>query len=379
MLRQRQDRMDETQRISVLRRKLGTRAPAAAAGPEPDAARHLARALARATSRIPGLVGSCAAPSRRDVSVTELVELVDGEAFCALIADPSGAVGLALFDPTCTVALIEAMTIGRLSRKPPPNRRATATDAQLLCEVIDAALAEFDSHAASSPEHRAGFRFQRFPADYRLLDLLLEAPRFDLIVQPLALLDDDVRRDGQFLLALPERPAPEAEVPDAAPASARRLPGTGRADAWSRALESQVMSAPAQLTAVLGRMTMPLSEVMALGVGSRLVLPLAKLEEVELEALDGQVLGLGRLGQFRAMRAIRLVEAGARGAEPPGFEDHSPTRPNPPEASPAEAATTNPASPVVTAPQSPGTGTAIAKVTDAGKAAPQRPSTDASA
>ncbi|WP_209425813.1 FliM/FliN family flagellar motor C-terminal domain-containing protein [Pararhodobacter sp. SW119] len=312
--------MEQTQRNPVIRRKLGVRPPTAEAAQ--DAERHLAKALARATSRIPGLVGSCATASRRSATLAELLELVDSDAFAGLIADPSGAMGLAIFDPVASVALIEAMTVGRLSRTPPPQRRATQTDAQLLSELIDAALAEFDAHAPDGQDH--GFRFLRFPTDYRLLELILESPRFDLFVQPLSLIGDDVRRDGRFVLALPEGATTDsAPAPATEDAADRRAARTGQGDAWSRALQSQVMTAPAQLQAVLGRITLSLSDVMKLGVGSQLSLPLAKLEEVEIEALDGQVIGLGRLGQYRAMRAIRLVQAGDAGTSEVAFEDHA--------------------------------------------------------
>jgi flagellar motor switch protein FliM len=315
--------MNETQRNPVIRRKLGVRPPTAEAAQ--DAERHLAKALARATSRIPGLVGSCATASRRSATLAELLELVDSDAFAGLIAGPSGAMGLAIFDPVASVALIEAMTVGRLSRTPPPQRRATPTDAQLLSELIDAALAEFDANAPDGQDQ--GFRFQRFPTDYRLLELILESPRFDLFIQPLSLIGDDVRRDGRFVLALPEAettgdhaPAPVAAAEDHVD---RRAARARQGDAWSRALQSQVMAAPAQLQAVLGRVTLSLADVMKLGVGSQLSLPLAKLEEVELETLDGQVIGLGRLGQYRAMRAIRVVQAGDAGTSEVGFEDHA--------------------------------------------------------
>ena len=331
--------MEQSQGKTVLRRKLGARSDAAPPL-EAGGARHLSRALARATSRIPGLVGSCAEPARRTASVPELLELIDGEAFVALIADPRGDLGLAVFDPVATVALVEALTIGRLSRTPPPSRRATQTDAQLLSEIIDAALTEYDGQAAAEPGHRGGFRFRRFPSDYRLLELLLEAPRFELILQPLALLGEDVRRDGRFLLALPQSAGAQEDCART-PEAGRRMPKAGRGDAWSRALEAQVMAAPAQLTAVLGRLTMPLSDVMALGVGSRVVLPLSNLEEVEVEALDGQVLGQGRLGQFRTMRAVRLTELGAPSGAGQGFEDH---RTGPPAAA-ADMPSAPPAAP----------------------------------
>lgn len=313
--------MDQRQGNSVLRRKLASQAldPAPTAAGE---ARLLGRALARATSRIPGLVGSCSAPSRRMATIAELLELIESEAFVALIAAPEGETGLAILDPVAAAALIEALTIGRLARTPPPARRATPTDAQLLSDVIDATLTEWE---AAAPAPCGGFRFQRLAGDCRLLELILDAPRFDLILQPLALLGDDVRRDGRFLLALPQIEAGEPE----APAQGRRLSRTARAGDWAHALETRVLAAPTRLTAVLGRVSMPLADAVGLAVGSRLVLPLSNLEEVELVALDGQILGRGRLGQFRAMRAVRLTRLAAPAADAQRGEDEAVCAPAP--------------------------------------------------
>jgi flagellar motor switch protein FliM len=76
---------------------------------------------------------------------------------------------------------------------------------------------------------------------------------------------------------------------------------------WDQSLSASVMRAPASLRAELGRVTMPLSKVLELGVGGALTLPLSALEEVQLAALDGTVQAVGRLGQSRGMRAVRLT------------------------------------------------------------------------
>jgi flagellar motor switch protein FliM len=91
-------------------------------------------------------------------------------------------------------------------------------------------------------------------------------------------------------------------------------------------LETAVMRAPASLRAELGRLTLPLSEVLDLGVGGALTLPLSALEEVRLTALDGTEQAVGRLGQSRGMRAIRLtaLPSTSPGTSSLGFADARP-------------------------------------------------------
>ena len=48
---------------------------------------------------------------------------------------------------------------------------------------------------------------------------------------------------------------------------------------------------------------------MALQAGDLVPLSRAQLDRVTLEGVDGRPLGLGRLGQNRGMRALRLAEA----------------------------------------------------------------------
>lgn len=303
--------MLEDIRESVLRRKLVPKAEMPAfeftAPPpeeEPAGGRLLPRAFIRAASRVADLVARASVRSSRGAALDELVELPEAEGFAALLKGPEGPPGLVIFDPAAFSSVIEVMTIGTLSHKAPALRRATETDAALMADLVDAVLAEVDAHPDPADPFAPGFRQDRLIDDLRLLDVMLEDVPFALTVLDVDLLAEGTMRRGVVTLALPE-PAPEMplftgfDLPfDDEPAQDVQ---------WERALEASVMPAPARLGAVLGRVRLPLSEVMALAVDSQVTLPLSQLEEVQLEGLDQSVLALGRLGQYRGMRALRLT------------------------------------------------------------------------
>lgn len=321
--------MLEDIRESVLRRKLVPKAEMPAfefsAPPpedEPAGGRLLPRAFIRAASRVAGMVARASVRSGRGVSLAELVELPEVEGFAALLKGREGPPGLVIFDPSAFSSVIEAMTIGTLSHKAPPSRRATETDAALMADLVDAILTEVDANPDPADPFAPGFRQDRLVDDLRLLDVMLEDVPFAITVLDVELLAEGTIRKGVLTLALPEpvpdMPAfPEFDMPfDEGPTNDTQ---------WEQALEASVMAAPTQLGAVLGRVRLPLAEVMALGVDSQLALPLSQLEEVQLEGLDRAVLALGRLGQYRGMRALRLISM-PDGDKPDAAEaaDHRP-------------------------------------------------------
>ncbi|PVE46987.1 hypothetical protein DDE23_12035 [Pararhodobacter aggregans] len=222
----------------------------------------------------------------------------DPEAFVTLLTGAE-APALALMDQEGFGAVIEAMTMGRLAARPTGPRRPTTTDAALLAEVIDATLA-----GLGAEDPLSGLRCGRPVADHRLLPVILEEIDYDLVALTAVVVSGSVTRPLRLMLALPRPDA--AEVVASAEEPARD---------WSEALNAAVMRAPASLRAELGRVTLPLAEVLALGPGSSLTLPLSNLEEVQLVALDGAVQAVGRLGQTRGMRAVRLT--GWPGGLPP--------------------------------------------------------------
>lgn len=275
---------------TLLRRKL-TQRPVAQA--ETFLASGLLRSFSRALSDTTPLVAESARLHRKAASLIELLDTIEPEAFVITLSD-GARTGMALIDQSGFSTLIEAMTIGRLSARAPVARRASVTDGALLAALIDRCLAGLDD-----PDPAQAWRCARPVPDHRLLGVLLDDGRFDLVAITAELVAGDVARPLRLMLALPsEVSAPRVPTSDpVAPA-----PPT-----WSEALEASVLGAPACLRAELGRVTLPLAEVLCLGTGSILTLPLSNLEEVRLVALDGTTQGLGRLGQSRGNRAVRLT------------------------------------------------------------------------
>ncbi|KPQ08141.1 MAG: flagellar motor switch protein FliM [Rhodobacteraceae bacterium HLUCCA12] len=319
---------------SILRRKLAPRpdVPAFDLAELPDlpdpGGRLLPRSFTRSCSRVADLVARARVCASRGVTLNELVDLPEAEGFTALLIAEGAPPGLVILDPVVFSSVIEAMTVGRLMAIEPAMRRATVTDAALVAELVDATLAELDANADPEEPFAAGYRLGPLADDLRLLDVMLEDVAFALTSLDVDLLDDGVTRHGRVTIALPE-PAvstPPFEGFDL-PFQTEPAPDTH----WEQALEASVMAAPAQMFAVLGRVTMPLSRALELDAGSCLTLPLSQLEEVALETLDNQPMALGRLGQYRGMRALRLTSllAGAEGDSAPGpaAEPPEPTRP----------------------------------------------------
>lgn len=255
----------------------------------------VARAFARAVSSATTLVAQGGEAHHRVASQSELLDSIDSDAFVGLLALDGVGPGLAVLDQSAFSALIEAMTIGHLGPRPPSPRRATATDGGLLAGVLDALLADLsEARAARS-------RFDRPVPDYRLLAVLLDETTFDVISLSVSLVSTAHSRPAQVLLAFPSPPL-QADPPADTGGSA-----ADESTAWDRTLHENVMRAPASLRAELGRVTLPLAELLALGVGGALTMPLSNLEEVRLVALDGAPQAVGRLGQSRGMRAVRLT------------------------------------------------------------------------
>ena len=128
-------------------------------------------------------------------------------------------------------------------------------------------------------------------------------------------------RLGEVALIFPaagQGPAPvgmsdNPEVLDAVAAS--RLAEAGREEIWAQALARAVAHATTEVVAVLGRVSLSLSDVLALDVGVSLPLPMAALQMVQLEGVGGTLLCRGQIGQGNGRRALRLY-AGVDADEP---------------------------------------------------------------
>lgn len=324
---------------SVLRRKVvrPRPPPVEAAGPAGSPlAQALPRALMRAVNAGAGLVARSGAVVERGLDLAEGLDRLDVDGFMALLAPverPGDRAGLLVLDPGLFAALIEALTIGRLSSDGPgPVRRATATDAALLAAVVDRLLSELERGLAEAGGQAAtgAWQMARSLSDPRLLGAILDEGRYHMIELPLTLSlsaggSAAPERPGRIALLLPGDAADPA--PPQAPGAVlgrRGEPETGDPGSQPCPAEPALLGAPVVLEAVLGRIVLPLSEVMGLQPGQRLELPLAALDAVGLVGPDGRTHAVARLGQSRGMRAVRLGDL-------PGAEDAgAPPTPAPP-------------------------------------------------
>lgn len=296
---------------SVLRRKLGGgRAAEAGEGLE----KPFRLALARAAQATPAFRIDIARVTEAPRSLPEVLELLPERALLAMLEGPGEALGLVALDPAFLSALIEAMTTGRIGPVAPAPRKPTRTDAAMAAELVEATMRGFEAELAETADFAwaSGFRYASFLEDRRPLALLLEdAPHRVLQAE----VQMGPERSGTLLAALPAEPhhsrgAKSPPPPQAPP----------------RTVEAVALLAEAELTAVLDRIALPISAVLALKPGDMLPLPNAAIDAIAIEGADGIRRGEGKLGQNRGNRAVRLgahaiqqAGPGEAAAPPPAF------------------------------------------------------------
>lgn len=235
-------------------------------------------------------------------SLAEVLELPPQHGLLAILQGPADSMGLVVLSPPVLAGLLEAQTLGKVGKSPVVARKPTRTDAAMVAEYIDQALTELEDSLAQEADliWAGGFRYASFLDDPRPLGLLLED--FDYRVMT-AEVNLGPERQGSVLLILPAdgkgmQPAPRNRVD---------LPDPAAGPAFSAALAMQVEGVNCLLDAVISRVSLPLGRVMGLAVGDVIALPRASVDSVQLEAMDGQRLAEGTLGQNRGMRAVRMT------------------------------------------------------------------------
>lgn len=278
---------------SILRQKLAL--PDASAGGPDDAGQQIGQAVARALRDRLGLLVEVGGVARGGRVLAELIEDVADHALLYLVEAGRGSLGALWMDATLRAAVIEIGTLGRVGRGDVVARRPTRLDAT-LAEGFAATMAEALGRATGGP----GLALSSFLDDLRPLALILEDGRYDLLSMTLTLGEGDTRQ-GRLWLALPA----------AAPVRPERAGDTPREVAepaadWSMRIERAVLGSSAELDATLGRLSLPLAEVLGLKPGMVLTLPLSSLDAIDLVDATGARLARGRLGQSRGHRALRI-------------------------------------------------------------------------
>jgi len=300
---------------SALRRMIGAsrRLPGHGSVHAEDA---LALALSRAGQETARTALSADSVRRATAPLGGLATVLPAGGLWVLLQGPQRLRGILGLDASLLTGLVQSLTTGQVRAGDGGTRAATQTDALLLRRFFAALLETLAHRLDGQPEAdwAAGYQPRDRVADAaRLPHLLPDMPY--LVVSCDVDMADGVRR-GTCVLALPQA-SPTAQADD--PRAAERA-------AFTAALGRVVADAPAELEAVLCRMSLSLDRVAGLAPDSLLPVPRHAVSEIVLQGCDGRQIATARLGQSRGVRAVKVLTTAA-GAARPAADDATPTAP----------------------------------------------------
>ncbi len=256
-------------------------------------------------------------------SLQDAVRALPEHGLVAAVEDEDGRRGLIALAHPLVDALIEVQTTGYVEDGDLPPRNVTRIDEALCRDFLDMLFGAFaqetsDTTGRDWPDRIA---YGSIVVDRAQLNLLLPEQGYHLLKISVTAAG---RKTGDVVMLLP-----------ADPVLARRHAakvGAGEQDApvdWSKDMLAVLGAAPMELDAVLMRVTMPLGQVEALGVGDLVPFEHSDLSRVQLEGEGGHVFAKGALGQKNGKRAFRLArdEADLHGGAGPVAAPQMPAAP----------------------------------------------------
>jgi len=287
--------MGETTQLTTLQRKAGAgRGESESAGMTPAKALRLALSKSAQDELSLALRVQGVAESR--VNQPGLLAALSDDLLLLLLDGPQGGLGVAALDIQALAAVIEVQTMGQVLKSPATQRRATATDSAMCTPLLDRVLQEFEGHLAGSSAERwaTGFRFGERVENTRLLGLRIDEAEYRLFRITMDLADG--AKQGEMLLALP------------ADGCGQRKSGAEGGQNWAQLLQKVVQATHVELHAVLYRTQIPLAKAGAFKTGDLVPVPQSAIGAVQLEGVDGRVVGMARLGQQNGNRALRISD-----------------------------------------------------------------------
>lgn len=308
--------MSETATTSVLERKLAVGREDARGG-ERSALRALRLALARVAEELfelpMAVIGAKQARCDHDGAGTYLFD----DQLLVLLDGVDGLAGAVSLDGACVAALTQQQTIGRVTGTAMAERAFTGTDAALAESLIQQMLARAADLVEMPADRQClkGFRFGARVEDVRTLMLTLEADKFRVFDLTVDIAEGVMQ--GKICLMMPEKVAVESKGAN----------GGAKAVQPGPRLEQAFDVMRADLTAVVCRIRLPLTELAEMRPGDVIPLMRERLEVTELVSINGRAVATGRLGQINGLRALRLNETGmpAGGGDVPmlnSFAEH---------------------------------------------------------
>ncbi|SFM77523.1 FliM/FliN family flagellar motor switch protein [Shimia aestuarii] len=302
--------MTDTKPASILKRKANEgRQDHLARSMPPEKALRLA--LERAAQKGLGLALEVKGVRRLKVMHEDLSGHLDGAALLAVLDGADGEPAALTIEPQVLAGLVEHQTIGRVVNRPAAGRLPTRVDAALVTPFVDEALTRFvallESEGAAVPWLQR-YRFGAMAAGPRTLSLALTAHEYHLFEFEVSLGTE--ARQGKMVFGFPQ---------------CRIVKETGGSGEESREelakFRNGVKQAPAEMRAVLARVTLPITELQALAVGDLLHVSGDALRETVLESAAGGEVARVQFGQVNGMRAVRL--RGTMSAKAPPEPDES--------------------------------------------------------
>jgi flagellar motor switch protein FliM len=285
---------------TALQRKLARAREGAQTG-DRSALRALRQAAGRAARDTMDLTLTVIGATQSRAGQDDLGRNLEDGRLLILMEGPDGLTGGAMLDLPLVSALIQQQTRGAISPGAAAARPFTDTDAALSAQLVETLLRRA-ADLTQLPADRAcltGYGYGARIEDTHSFALALEADHFrifDLIVDIASGL-----HQGSLGLILPEREGADAGAATGALRDAGKPPEGPR-------LGDRMMTTPAELTAILCRLHLPLDELTAMKPGDRLPLAPLWIEKTELQTISGHFVAAGRLGQSDGYRAIRMNE-----------------------------------------------------------------------
>ena len=284
--------MEGSQSASVKQRKVAAGQEASPPGGR-SAVRGLRIGLARAARDIFEMPVAVIGATQTRCAQASLGQYLGKDHLLVLLDGPDRQVGVLSVDRESLASIIQQQTMGRVTGGEPAARPYTSTDAALVAPLIDETMKRAAAMTDVLTDRRCleGYRFGARTEDLRSMILAIEAERFRIFNLTLDFAAGV--QQGKWCLALPE---PEEE-----PAAASAAPLGPR-------LDKPAGAARAELSAVIGRLRLPLAEFSAMKPGALLPLQNPQIDRADLVAINGQRIATARLGQISGMRAVRLNE-----------------------------------------------------------------------
>jgi flagellar motor switch protein FliM len=292
--------MGDTARSNALE-KMATRHRAAQAQERAVFEAALRVAFGRMSADCPGLEGIVQGVGLMTGALAEVLELAEPGMFLALLEGQGDRMGLLMASPAVLAGMVEAQTTGRVDQAEVAPRIPTRTDAALLAPMIDTFLRLLEARCVDLPQSAlvSGYGYGSFIDNPRPLGLMLEEGQFHILRLHVAL--GYGAKEGDWFLILPE-----PEGTSLSPVQDELQLSELESD-WQERLQVAIGESGVVLDSVLCRVQLTLTDALRLRVGDVLRLPETALETLTLESIARTALGIGRLGQARGQRAVRLT------------------------------------------------------------------------